>query len=172
MFQWGRPGGVFSFHYEKDIWRAANVRNSARFGAVARAGWMDASIWEEAKRKGEAAIRGLIDRGLKGTSVTVVLIGSETASRRWVRYEIEESIERGNGLLGVRIHKMHDQQGRSSNRGEVPKALRDGGYPVYDWDARALGNAVELAAIKADKRCLAHGTERCLTCRVSKWMSL
>jgi hypothetical protein len=26
----------FSFHYDNDIWRASNVRNSARFDAVAR----------------------------------------------------------------------------------------------------------------------------------------
>jgi hypothetical protein len=94
----------FSFHYDNDIWRASNVRNSARFDAVARASWSDASIWEEAKRKGDDAIRRLIDNGLKNTSVTAVLIGEETASRRWVNYEIEKSIKRGNGLLGVRIH--------------------------------------------------------------------
>ena len=45
--------------------------------ARASAGWTDASIWEEAERKGDAAIRSLIDAGLKGTSVTAVLIGAD-----------------------------------------------------------------------------------------------
>jgi hypothetical protein len=162
----------FSFHYEKDIWRASNVRNSARFDAVARTPWTDASLWEEAKRKGDAAIRALIDNGLKGTSVTVVLIGSATASRRWVKYEIDKSIGRGNGVVGVRIHKIRDEAGQSSSRGEIPKALREGGGPVYDWDPKSLGSAVELAAIKAGKPCLAHNTQGCWLCRFSNWMSV
>lgn len=167
------PGrrAYFSFHYKNDVWRASNVRNSAQFD-VARAGWTDASIWEDAKRKGDAAIRALIDKGLKGTSVTVVLIGSATASRRWVKYEIQKSIERGNGLLGVRIHMIRDQNGQKSAAGEIPKALREGGYPVYDWNANQLGNAVEVAAIKAGKPCLAHNKQGCLVCRVGKGLWL
>jgi hypothetical protein len=35
----------------------------------------------------------LIDNALKGTSVTAVLIGAQTASRRWVKYEIDKSVE-------------------------------------------------------------------------------
>ncbi len=82
----------FSFHYEQDVWRATNVRNSGKVDAAAAAGWNDASLWEEAKRKGRAEIERLIDDGLRGTSVTAVLIGAETANRPWVKYEIEKSI--------------------------------------------------------------------------------
>jgi hypothetical protein len=71
----------FSFHYEQDIWRATNMRNVGKVDATAAAGWEDASLWEEAKKKGRSEIERLIDAGLKGTSVTAVLIGSETASR-------------------------------------------------------------------------------------------
>ena len=159
----------FSFHYDEDIWRASNVRNSARFDAIARAPWSDASIWEETKRKGDAAIRRLIDNGLKNTSVTAVLIGAETAWRPWVQYEIERSIERKNGLLGIRIHSMKDQHGRKGKAGPIPKALEDGGYPVYPWDARKIGYEVERAAIKAGKPCLEHGTKDCPWCRWSNW---
>jgi hypothetical protein len=52
-----------------------------------------------------------IDDQLQSTSVTVVLIGQETASRKYVNYEIEQSHSRGNGLLGVRIHNMKDPLG-------------------------------------------------------------
>ena len=162
----------FSFHYDNDIWRASNVRKSAQFDAVARTPWTDASLWEEAKRKGDEAIRRLIDNGLKNTSVTAVLIGSETASRRWVRYEIEKSIQRGNGLVGVRIHAIKGEDGKRSKAGPVPNALKDGGYPVYDWSARKLGNEVELAAIKAGKPCLTHKTEGCWRCRFWNWLQI
>jgi hypothetical protein len=68
----------FSFHYERDVWRASIIRNTGIVDAQAAAGWSDASIWEEAKRKGDDAIRSLIKSGLANTSVTVVLIGAQT----------------------------------------------------------------------------------------------
>src|SRR5437763_14620626 len=38
---------------------------------------------------------------LKGTSVTVVLIGKETAQSDWVADEIDWSLEKGNGVVGI-----------------------------------------------------------------------
>jgi hypothetical protein len=159
----------FSFSYEQDIWRAANVRKSGGFDAAARAGWSDGSIWEEAKRKGDSEIRRLIDAGLKGTSVTAVLIGADTADSLWVNYEIERSIERRNGLLGVRIDCIKDQDGRRSRRGRVPKPLRRGHYRVYEWNVSPFGRWVEQAAIDAGKPCLIHKRKRCVQCRWLWW---
>src|ERR1700734_2209168 len=101
----------FSFHYERDIWRINVVRNSGIVEGTAAAGFHDASLWEEAKKKGDADVKKLIDKAFVGTSVPVVLIGPETASRRFVNYEIEESIARGNGLLGLYISGIKDQNG-------------------------------------------------------------
>jgi hypothetical protein len=159
----------FSFHYEQDIWRATNVRNADKVDATAAAGWSDASLWEEAKRKGRTEIERLIDVGLKGTTVTAVLIGSETASRPWVTYEIEKSIERGNGLLGVRIHNIKDQDGYRSRRGKIPKALSTGNYRVYDWNRSSFGRWVEYAALDAGKTCLSHDRKQCFVCRRLRW---
>ena len=155
----------FSFHYEQDVWRATNVRNAGKVDAVAAAGWEDASLWEEAKRKGPREIERLIDAGLKGTSVTAVLIGSETASRPWVIYEIEQSIKRGNGLLRVRVHSIKDQNHQGSRRGKVPTAHNDGGYRVYDWNRSSFGRWVEFAAIDAGKPCRKHERKQCFMCR-------
>jgi hypothetical protein len=159
----------FSFSYEQDIWRAANVRNVGAFDATARAGWTDASIWEEAKRKGDAEIRRLIDTSLVGTSVTAVLIGADTASSRWVTYEIEKSVKRGNGLLGVRVHRMKDQDGRRNKRGAVPAALRGGTCQVYDWQPSSFGRWVEHAALDVGKPCLRHQRKKCIVCRWLWW---
>lgn len=120
----------FSFHYERDIWRANVVRNSWVTQDREAAGFFDASLWEEAKEKGDAAIKKLIDAGLENTSVTAVLIGAETSTRTYIQYEIDESIERGNGLFGVRIHKIEDSTGNSDSWGSSPLPA---GYPVYDW---------------------------------------
>jgi hypothetical protein len=155
----------FSFHYKEDVWRASNVRKAGEFDARAAAGWADASLWEATKKRGDAAIQRLIDDGLDGTSVTAVLIGSHTAQRQWVTYEIEKSIERGNGLMGVHIHNMKDQYKNKGARGAVPKALTDGGYPVYNWDSSSFGRWVELAAIGAGKPCLRHQAKGCWRCK-------
>ena len=63
----------FSFHYQRDLWRVNVVRNSGLIEGVAAAGFHDASLWEETKKKGDDAVRRLIDSGLSGTTVTVVL---------------------------------------------------------------------------------------------------
>lgn len=141
----------FSFHYKNDVWRSNTVRNSGTFEGQAAAGFYDASLWESAKAKGDDALRRLINDGLKGTSVTAVLIGAETAQRRWVNYEIDKSLERGNGLLGVYIDQLKDRDGRTARRGAVPKRLREEGAPVYEWDHQRFGAWVENAAHRAGK---------------------
>lgn len=138
----------FSFHYQRDIWRVNQIRNAHVVEGCAAAGFQDASLWEKAKREGDQAVCKLIDQGLEGTSVTAVLIGSETASRRYVDYEIRKSIERGNGLLGIRIHMIPDRLGRADWPGNVPTALTQVGAPVYDWDRNRFGQWVEAVAPK------------------------
>jgi hypothetical protein len=141
----------FSFHYQNDVWRANQIRNAHVVEGCAAAGFQDASLWEEAKRKGDAAIKKLINDGLDGTTVTVVLIGSETAKRKYVGYEIDQSIARGNGLLGIYVHNLKDQNGKTSSKGAVPAALAAAQAPVYEWDQTKFGGWVETAAKKAGK---------------------
>ena len=114
----------FSFHYERDIWRVNQVRNHwiTKPGSE-DAGYWDAGLWEEAKKKGEEAINRMIDRALENTSVTVVLIGAQTSERQYVKYEIEQSYTRGNGLLGVYIHNLKDRNQLTDARGPNPFEL-------------------------------------------------
>jgi hypothetical protein len=113
----------FSFHYQNDIWRVNQVRNSGEFGDVTGTDtFYDNSLWEEAKKKGDAALRALVEDGLKNSSVTTVLAGSETWSRKWVRYELVKSFERGNGLMTLWIDQVKDSNGKTSTRGKDPLA--------------------------------------------------
>ena len=90
----------FSFDYQ-DIMRVNVVRNSWVTQGTSCAGFLDKSLWEESKQSGAQAIEAMIDAGLKGTSVTVVLIGARTAERKFVAYEIAQSVARGNGIIGM-----------------------------------------------------------------------
>lgn len=108
----------FSFHYENDVWRANIVRNSwITKPDRETAGFIDAADFEEVKKGGDAAIKRWIDNQLSGTSVTVVLIGSDTNNREYIKYELEQSWKRGNGILGIYIHQLKDHNGNSSAKG-------------------------------------------------------
>lgn len=126
----------FSFHYTNDVWRANQVRNCNVVAGTDIAGFFDHSEYEDAKKKGHDAIKRMIMRNLDGTSVTVVLIGEETANRPWVKFEIEESIKKKNGLLGIYIHHLKDQDRNYSwlRRGAKPDVPRGIDFPAYDWD--------------------------------------
>jgi hypothetical protein len=82
--------------------------------------FVDGSIWETAKGKGDTYLKKLIDEGLNRTSVTALLIGQGTANRRWVNYEIVKSFERGNGILGVYINRIKGKDGYIVSRGANP----------------------------------------------------
>jgi hypothetical protein len=100
----------FSFHYKPDVTRAWVVRNSwvmkVAQGERDDAGFFDRSVFEAAQRDSEDALKRFLREGLKNTTVTCVLVGSETSLRRWVRYEIFQSFMRGNGLLAIRVHSI------------------------------------------------------------------
>lgn len=167
----------YSFHYERDAWRAAQVRNSNLLADEDEYGVIDSVEWEKVQRQGNDAIKRWINDQLKYTSVTVVLIGAETAERPWVEHEIRKSWERGNALVAVRIHSIKDQNQRTDSPGPNPfdrTRFTDGTSlssvcKTYDWvihDGRTnLGEWVEDAfqartALTEPKEIADDGVER------------
>jgi hypothetical protein len=151
----------FSFNYERDISRVNVVRNSGFLQT--ETGFIDHSLWEESKQKGDQALEKLIDAGLKGASVTAVLIGAQTAGRRWVNYEILNSWNQGKGLIGIRIHKIKNFAGATDIAGADPfanftlntnggKASLSQFVDTYDWvdddGYNNLSSWLETAAAK------------------------
>src|SRR4051812_26517032 len=111
----------FSFHYKPDVSRAWIVRNSWMTKQDRdAAGFFDSSVFESKERESTEVLKRFLREGLSNTSVTCVLVGSETALRRWVRYEIFQSFIRGNGLLAVRIHDNSDLNKLPSTAGANP----------------------------------------------------
>lgn len=111
----------FAFHYQDVIdFRANVVRKHNALQGVVAAGYYDHSIWEETKRTSDVALKRLINGQLEGTSITVVLIGSETYARPWVRYEIAKSFERGNRVLGIHINSITDRNEQTKSLGPNP----------------------------------------------------
>lgn len=127
----------FAFDY-RDVFQVNQIRRAGEFLGMARAGFADASQWEELKKKDDAVIKKAIDDTLVGTSVTVVCVGERTANRRWVKYEISASKARGNGLVAVYL------PGTSGHPAPA-------GMTVKRWDASRFGDWVDAAAVAAGK---------------------
>lgn len=158
----------FSFHYKRDAVRAGQVRNSnvVTSNTIETSDFIDAAKWEEVKRKGDQAIKDWIAAQLKGTDVTVVLIGAETSKRDWIKYEIDGSLKQRNGLLGIYIHNCRSFDNSCDTKGVNPfdnlTVTKDGVkrklseiYKTYDWisdDGRNnLGSWIEAAAKQVGK---------------------
>jgi hypothetical protein len=135
----------FSFQYE-DVQRAMNVRNSNVISSDTKTGFIDKADFEEVERKGDVAIKKWITDQLYGTSVTVVLVGATTDKSKWVKYEIEQSVERGNGILTIDISKIADLKGNTTDC----CSLRVPGTSHYLWNngngRENIGTWVEAAA--------------------------
>lgn len=78
------------------------------------------NAWEEVKRGGDAAIRKWIDSQMSTRSCVIVLIGSQTTNRKWINYEISKAWDDKKGLLGIHIHRLLNQDGKSSAKGNNP----------------------------------------------------
>lgn len=142
----------FSFHYQRDIVRVNQIRNLPEIVDKAAAGFKDSSLWEEAKKKSADAVKKLIDDGLSYTTVTVVCIGYRTAGRTFIDYEIQKSLDRGNGILGVRINHLKNFAGEADPEGSTPALLTNHGSPVYKYsDHTSLKSWIERAAKAAGK---------------------
>ena len=100
----------FSFHYDRDVRRVVQVRNSWVVRKEHEATpFYDKAEFEEAKKRA-GGIEQWIEEQMKSTSVTVVLFGAETYDREWVRHEIKRSYELKKGILAIDIHNVKDPQ--------------------------------------------------------------
>jgi len=141
----------FSFDY-KYVWKVNQIRNIPNVIGTAAAGFQDASLWEEAKKKGDKAIKAMIDKALENTSVTVVCVTYGTTSRKYINYEIDQSIDRGNGLVAIQIHHLKDQNGETGSPGAIPSQIEANGFKAYKYTNKdSLAKGIEEAAEIAGK---------------------
>jgi hypothetical protein len=107
----------YSFHYANDVFRVQQVRN---MGVVDGNEPVSPNDWEQVKRQGDAAVERWIEESLKYKRCVVVLIGSETANRRWVQHEIKRAWELKKGLLGIYIHNLKCPRNGTCSKGANP----------------------------------------------------
>ena len=152
----------YSFHYKPDCWRVSMIRS---IGAIERNKPASDNDWETITKSGDEAIKKWIKEQMKYRSCTVVLVGKETANRKWINHEIIESWNAGMGVVGIRIHGLKNKDGFITKRGENPFdyiAYGDSGKKLsalvkcynpsgnnskerYAWISKYISNAVEGA---------------------------
>jgi hypothetical protein len=107
----------YSFHYDNDVFRVQQIRN---IGALEDNKPVSANEWETVKRGGEKAIEKWIDDNMRYRSCVVVLIGTETSKRPWIKYEIKKAWQDNKGLLGIYVHNLKDPRTGTCSMGANP----------------------------------------------------
>ena len=107
----------FSFEYNKDAWRASQVRN---MGKVDNSSTFSDNDWEEVKEKTDAKIKEWIDSQMEKRSCLVVLVGATTSGRKWINYEINKAYELNKGIVGIYIHGLKDANKKQTTKGSNP----------------------------------------------------
>ena len=124
----------FSFHYVPDNWRASQVR---KMGVIEGNCPCSDNDWESVTRGGNAAIKEWIDDQLYGKSCAVVLVGENTADRKWINHEIKTAWEAGKAVVGIRIHNLKDSGGNQASEGENP-------FDYLTLDKKKMSSIVRL----------------------------
>ncbi|GAS92419.1 TIR domain-containing protein [Mycolicibacterium brisbanense] len=122
----------YSFSYDRDAWRVQQIMN---MGAVEGQTILNAQKWEEVKKQGDQAIMNWIADQMRYKTAVVVLVGSDTAERPWVRREIAYAWDNYKPLVGIRIHGLADRYGRTDYAGGNPfdRVTLQGGGTVGDY---------------------------------------
>ena len=152
----------YSFHFEPDVHRVAQIRS---IGAIDGNTPAKDNDWHTVTKAGDAAIEKWIATQMQGRSCTVVLVGTETANRKWINHEIVQSWNKGLGVVGIHIHGIKSLDGYTSYKGSNPfdfithgptkrklssiaKCYDPSGADskqCYEWFCKHLENAIEEA---------------------------
>lgn len=131
-----KPKVFYSFHFDNDVFRVQQIRN---IGVIEGNEPVSKNDWEEA-RKTPGGIERWIDNNMKYKSCVVVLIGSDTDRRPWVRYEIAKGWDDGKGVVGIYVHNLKDP--RTANNPPFYGKSSKGNNPFAQV---ALQNGLTLA---------------------------
>lgn len=117
----------FSIADEAQVNLLRSQAKDPRFGLEFR----DYSVKEPFDEKWKTNCRERIAQ----TSATLVMIGSDTASREAVEWEIEESYRQGKMVIGIRISRERNDP--------IPVPLVEHGAPIIYWDLAEISKLLD-----------------------------
>jgi len=108
-----------SFHYEfGDVWRVNQLRN---VGALEGNSGLEPNEWEKVK-KSEESVRKWFKNQIDNSDCVMVMVGSKTSERKFVKEEIKYAFENSVPMFGVYIHTLLDRDGNAAIKGANPFA--------------------------------------------------
>ncbi len=134
---------IFTSYQHKDQMKAKGF-NLLSWAKNVDVDFVGRHLLDPVKSKDEKYIKSEINKQIKGTSVTVVLIGKDTKESEYQPYEIERSLAKKapNGILGIKLNKSVDLPKNSP----TGKLLLDAGAEIIDWEPKKFGEAIDRAA--------------------------
>ncbi len=106
-----------SYHHELDHFRASKICSMRPLDKSVQ--FMRA-FWEEVSKPSDTKMKEWIDNQLTQSDCIIVLIGEETAKKQWINYTIKQAYQLDRGMAGIYIHRLLDEEGNPSERGENP----------------------------------------------------
>lgn len=83
----------------------------------------------------DAVLKRLLRMKISWASTVVVLIGSQTHSRPWVNWEIDQAHAHGKTIVGV-----FEQGGKDA---DIPKSLEKYASAIVGWNASSIKRAID-----------------------------
>ena len=125
---------IFISHQHDDQMKAKGF-NLLRWNKYVDVDFVGRHLLDPVKSNDPSYISRKIREQLKGTSVTVVLIGDKTRDSDWVEKEVRWSLEKDppNGVVGIRL----------KDGVKIPENLRDCGAEIMDWEPNEFEAAIE-----------------------------
>lgn len=128
----GETGVFISYHYESDHDIAKAITEKVNDDEMN----IFTVVKEEKKKKDEDAIKDWIDKVIKRTRITVLLISKSTLDRTYVSYELEKSLSNENAILPILIDSKENgfcEEDMESLRQRLEKMLPDKKLEMKKW---------------------------------------
>ena len=125
---------VFISHYGKDDQHIGKLRVLLeKKGYTLRNSSVDSSKPNRAKNP--EYIRRLLRLRIHWAGTFICLIGSKTATRDWVDWEIRQAAQKGKRIIGVFAH--------GAKNSDIPEALDELGDGLTGWNSDKIIDALE-----------------------------
>jgi MTH538 TIR-like domain (DUF1863) len=132
----------YSFHFDNDVFRVQQVRN---IGALEDNKPVSVNDWEAVKKKGDAAIEKWIDDNMRYRGCVVVLVGEQTAGRKWVQYDIHNLKDPKNGTCTQGTNPFSQWTFKQSGRTVQIACYNPSAWNAYSEIAKNLEDWVQVA---------------------------
>jgi hypothetical protein len=128
----------YSFHYKPDCWRVSQIRN---IGSIEDNKPTSDNDWENitSGNDKDKKIEKWINEQMNGRSCVIILIGENTANRKWINYEIIKGWNDKKGVFGIYTHNIKDADGNQTNQGKNPFD-----YLTFKESGKKLSTAIKV----------------------------